>query len=117
MSHWCHHRYNDDCDCYDQGYSDGEAQAIQELETSLETPLSQAVAGHTSCGSVTSYRVRDWAEAQCDRHFRYWLLGVADALEAIEDNRRQAAEKAAAEQRRTQALIDARIEAARGWPG
>ena len=117
MSHWCHHRHNDDCDCYDQGYSDGEAQAIQELETSLETPLSQAVAGLGTSGRVTSYRVRDWAEAQRDRHFRYWLLGIADAFEAIEDNRRQAAEKAAANERRIAAELLAKAQAARGWPG
>jgi hypothetical protein len=120
MRHW-----GENCSCYDDGYSDGLEAASQDAVAKVETPLALAVMGPCDLERVPSWRIREWAETQADRHIRYWMLGVADAVEAIEEERRAAAERAAQEQQRAREAterfraVQVAREAAAGecWPG
>jgi hypothetical protein len=88
------------CDCYDEGYRDGHDAAHLEAEersrSRIETPIATAARGHNIHDRTGSRQVRDWAEKQTDDRFRWWLLGLADAMEQVEDAEAQDKRKAQA---------------------
>jgi hypothetical protein len=105
---------------YEEGYEDGQSENTPD-SSEEETPIATAVLGREVTGAVRSYEIRTWAEAQQERHFRYWLLDIADAVERLEDRTQRERERQQEEnRRREQAMADklAREAAGReGWPG